>query len=154
MAQNKEKKPRDIIIRLERRGTDNTPENDNNPRSYTSRTEEMAEVARRYHENLQKEGLVQDKEQCRIEIENVLSKIKVKIPQMQKAKLARRLIYNEISNVLEMQPNSKVPGSDSILAELYKILNNGSKVRKKKGEVGFDITQILRLVIEDIKKME
>lgn len=150
ISQNKERKQRDTIRRLRRRGSGEGREGEVS--EYVTNSSEMAELARTYHKSLQHEDRVGDQERRKEEIEEVLAKVDVTIRREQKASLARYITKNEVRKAISQQPNGKAPGLDSIPAELYKTLITRGEEKRKRNEPAFEVEETLQMLYKDIEK--
>ncbi|KAF9536177.1 hypothetical protein CPC08DRAFT_771693 [Agrocybe pediades] len=115
---NKERKARDTIAMLrkpvEEQAGQGGPGNE-----YEKRSDKMAEIARNYHDNLQRTGLEEVPEQAFTE---VLDHIQPKISQRDKQTLAVYLTEDEVKRAIKDLPNGKAAGVDGIPHELWKIV--------------------------------
>ncbi|KAG1777129.1 hypothetical protein EV702DRAFT_956115, partial [Suillus placidus] len=106
-------KPRDTIIEL--RKLDSTKEDP----LYEKRSDKMAELVRDYYESLQSEGLATSTER-QAAIENVLGIIQTQLSLENKEELEKNLSSDNISEVINILPNGKAPGTDGLPYEFWK----------------------------------
>ncbi|KAJ3576998.1 hypothetical protein NP233_g8 [Leucocoprinus birnbaumii] len=99
--------------------------NDHTKPKYETKTKNMAEIARTYHESLQTADCVPEQDQEREKaIEEVLKSINdVKLSNNAKAKMAEYINRLEVEMALQSSSNGKAPGLDGIPYELWKILS-------------------------------
>ncbi|KAF8160470.1 hypothetical protein K438DRAFT_1985728 [Mycena galopus ATCC 62051] len=90
-ASNKARKPRDPTFGLQVPGS--------NPSTYVTRSDEMAELARDFHENLQSEGIT-DPEEKEEATKEALKGVK-QLNQQHKAKLSQYLTRGDIAKVIK-----------------------------------------------------
>ncbi|KIY49438.1 hypothetical protein FISHEDRAFT_72761 [Fistulina hepatica ATCC 64428] len=125
----RESSPRDELRSLEKPGAA--------PLQYVSKSLEMAELARDYHNNLQNadldRGLHEDR--ARI-IEEVISTIpgSRKVTQEQKASLSGPFLEEEVRSALYQSKNGKAAGLDGVQYEVYKTLDQRYVQAKKRRE--------------------
>ena len=141
---NKERSPRDTIKALR------LPESPVDRPSYTTRTSEMADLAKNYHENLQTEGLSNDVSEE--DFEEILSFLEPTLSQQDKNKLATFLTQSEIKQALKDLPDGKAAGIDGIPHELWKTLLIRFQNKKGDEDSKFDIIKCLTLVYNDIER--
>ena len=103
---NRQKKPRDTIFSLY------NPLDESPTPTYDSR--EMAELAKRYHENLQTKDRDPTSPPDQTKLEAVLENITSKVTQEQKSVLARHLKWGDIHTALSDSANDKAAGLDGI----------------------------------------
>jgi hypothetical protein len=141
---NKSKKPRDIIYKLKIPGQD----------QYATRFDKMAEVARTYHDNLQRDSLSDQEAEERItEIQRSMNEI----PQNQKlwnenSPLHSPLKEHHIQEALYASKTGSAAGIDGIPYEIWKNLHEQHTNDQKKDLPSFNIIKMLTLVINDIQE--
>jgi hypothetical protein len=143
----KEQKPRDTIIELKTLDSDSA-----NP-TYESRSDKMAELAKNYYDNLQDDGLAPSEEREKA-LETVLNSIKIKLGPTDKLELENNLTENNIEEVLRLLPNGKAPGTDGAPYELWKWVNEKSKLASKGSkevDTSFNFIKCLTTVYNDIE---
>lgn len=143
---NREKKPRDVIPHLRRKGKPPGSQDE-----FATRSEEMAEIARDHHASLQAEGLTDNLSNN--DYNEVLDHLDVSLNNSQKADLTKALTEDEIRLTLHHLPDGKSPGLDGIPYELWKKLDKHFVIeRKEKKQDRFDIVKTLCLLYNDIEK--
>ncbi|KAJ6469896.1 Endonuclease/exonuclease/phosphatase, partial [Mycena sanguinolenta] len=110
-ASNKERKPRDTTYSLQ------VPNSD--PPRYETRSDRMAELARNFHDDLQKDNLPDPAEQEEAAKETL--KDAKKLDQPSKAKLAQYITRGEVARVLKRLPRGKAPGIDGLHRRLVEM---------------------------------
>ena len=141
---NKEKTPRDTVQRLR------IPQSPPHDPKYTKKSSEMADLARSYHENLQKNGLVEDLTDE--DFQEVLEHLKPRVNAEGRTELARYLKEEEISQALRDLPDGKAPGIDGIPHEMWKILRILHMEDLKAKRPAFNIVKVLTQVYNDIEE--
>ncbi|PPQ78824.1 hypothetical protein CVT24_002384, partial [Panaeolus cyanescens] len=147
---NKEIEPRDTIYRLKKPGT--------NPPEYVTKSEEMAELAKEYHDKLQSAGLTGTENETRWEEESCLNKIKSALSQTEKELMDEELTTGDIIRAIKDLPNGKAPGLDGLTTELYKkLIEDHERESKNEDEnegntPAFNIAEYLKLIFNDIAR--
>jgi hypothetical protein len=141
---NKSKKPRDIRYKLKIPGQD----------QYASRSDKMAEIARKYHDNLQKDPISDQEAEERL---NKIQRTMNEILQNQKlwnenSPLHSPLKEHHIKEALYASKTGSAAGIDGIPYEIYKNLNEQHLNDQKKDSPSFDIIKTLTLIINDIQE--
>ena len=72
---------------------------------YEKRSDKMAEIARNYHEGLQKDEEATDRETRENDIEEVLESVKVTIPIAENKKLAENVTSGEVRQAIRDLPD-------------------------------------------------
>ncbi|KAJ3803759.1 hypothetical protein F5876DRAFT_54159, partial [Lentinula aff. lateritia] len=123
---NKEKKKRDLILRLQ------IPEPMYRPNpigqtepetQYEKNTQQMANMMRDYHEEVQ---LAKDQPDPGVReqtIEKVLNTVTVKISETHQQNLSCGLTLANVQDALKLSANQKAPGLDGICYEIWKIIH-------------------------------
>ena len=145
---NKASKPREHLVRLKIPGL-------NLPR-YTQRSDKMAEIGRRHHENLLKAGIHLNKEEREQEIWEVLKVVKdeSKLPSPAKDDLDSSIDEEGVKVALKESANGAAPGLDGIIYEYWKFLQGVKEEDKKRKEPkyqGLNIMKSLTMVYKDIE---
>jgi hypothetical protein len=140
---NSQKTPRDIIHRLHVPGTNR----------YATKSEEMAEVARNYHENIQSADNTQHND---IEQQTARRVALAEIPEDQKiaaqtTQLNEILQEEHVLNALMSSKSGSATGIDGIPYELWKHLHDRYKDANKKKKPGFNLIKTLTKVMNDIQ---
>ena len=141
---NKTLKPRDTLSRLR------DPKSPMETPRYITRSDEMAETARDYHEDLQKTGIPANNNAA--EQAEVLNHIKTKVSPREKTALAKYLKEDEVSCALSNLPKGKAPGIDGIPNELWLKLHLNYEQSAHRRDVPVNIVKILTAVYNDIEK--
>ncbi|PPQ77610.1 hypothetical protein CVT24_005290 [Panaeolus cyanescens] len=139
---NKNVTPRETIFRLKK------PES--NPTEYITRAEDMAEMAKNYHDNLQEMGTEQRRETRQPE-NTCLEEVKAKLNTEEREFMNEELTEEDIRRAIRELPNGKSPGLDGLTTELYKKLANDHEKQEgtqeeETGPLTFDIVKYLRRV--------
>ena len=118
---NKASKPREYLVRLK------IPES--NPPRYAKRSDDMAEIGRRHHENLLKAGIHPNEEEREQKIQEVLEamKDKSKLPDTMRNNLSTPIDEEGVRIALKESANSAAPGLDGIIYEYRKFLQRVSE---------------------------
>jgi exonuclease III/ribonuclease HI len=121
-----------------------------------SRSDLMAEIAREHHEKIQDDGLDIGQEERAEAIKTAHSKIRNKLTNPQKAKMAQRLKEDEVRGAIRAAKMGKAAGLDGIPAELWKDMaaehsaaEGGEQQQKPKPP---NIVKILTRVYNDIEE--
>ncbi|KAF8194465.1 hypothetical protein K438DRAFT_1471599, partial [Mycena galopus ATCC 62051] len=142
-ASNREKKPRDTTHSLQ------IPNSD--PARYETRSDRMAEIARNFHDDLQRDNLPDPTEQEEAAKETL--KNTKKLDQASKAKLSQYITRAQVARVLRRLPRGKAPGIDGLIHELWKTMhNNFEKAKDEAGPKPMDIAKVLTAVFNDIEQ--
>ena len=119
LALSKEKRPRDIIYALEKMN----PAYPDQPKRVT-RSDEMAELARNYHNDLQREGDDGEIEDMRAAItatNSVLGNVDKALTEDAKAEVGSMFTRSETRAALRKSENNKAAGIDGLPYELSEI---------------------------------
>jgi ribonuclease HI len=145
-AINKEKKPRNLIPRLKCPGT--------NPLQYERTSSRMAELARNYHNDLQKKDI---RPQSNAERENEIATALRAIPAAQQPEdlelspMNNTATQAQVQEALKFTKNNTATGMDGCPYELWKALNQHHLERSEQNQPSFDITKTLAHVFQDIQ---
>jgi ribonuclease HI len=144
-AISKEKKPRDTIRRLRIPGT--------NPPQYERDSEKMADLARKYHEDLQYNDLNLDLEDRELKINLILDEIPEKqtLNAADAAALDRPLTEAQLGKALQMAKNGSATGMDGCPYELWKTLRTQHERATKENRPSFDIIKAMTRVLADVQ---
>ena len=142
---NNPRKPRDLVYRLV----------DPNSQRPTTRSDEMAELARNYHDSLQTENILPPSSPQRTEaIEEALNAIpeeqKLLAPTM--SPLASVITINDLEKALSSSKMGTAAGPDGIPYELWKNLHAQHRTAVKNQKPSFDVLKYLLLTLTDIQK--
>jgi hypothetical protein len=138
-ALNKERKSAQIFYSLrDREGVE------------TRNTDEMLEIAKTHHENLQsRQPMSPEREEA---IEKLLNKTKQRINETHSKLLEKKLTYHEIKETIKSSKSGKSPGCDGIPNEVWKDeVRNYEKAEKENTERP-DLIELLKMVLMDIDK--
>ena len=140
---NKEKRPRDTMEQLR------IPNTLNDTPLYEKRSDKMAEIARKYHNNLQSAGIsnvIEDRD-----VRDVLDNLAPKLSPAQKQGLSHFIKYHEIQQALKDLPSGKAAGIDGIPHEFWKTLADRHINLGKFNQPSFDIVKCLTILYNDIE---
>lgn len=153
-AINKDQKPRDVIYALFQLGSDPAhPE-------LVTRSDEMAELAKTHHDQLQQAGPHHPEDVRQRAIDDALDTVDTFASNADKARLAQRLSQNEVREALKESATGKAAGLDGITYELWKTLASVKTTRKivirTPGKAprasSFDYIKVITSVFNDIEK--
>ena len=97
----------------------------------THNPENMIEIARNHHSQLQSEPPMN--EGWRRAIDNILARVNRKLDEKEKMNISKEISYIEVKGALTKAPNSKAPGLDGILNKFWKTeLKWWEKMKKDK----------------------
>jgi ribonuclease HI/exonuclease III len=145
-AINKEKKPRNLISRLK------IPES--NPPQHERESVRMAELARKYHDSLQQQDILNQSENEReAEIERALSTIPPtrQLEDPQATEMNKAVTSAQVRLSITHAKNKTATGMDGCPYELWKALEHLHQEKSNEGKPSFDITQTLTRVFQDIQ---
>ena len=142
MAMGKECKTRDIFTKLRRPGT--------YPPEYERRSDKMAEVARKYHEDLQKVDLPEAYEGM-MAMDNVLQNVDANIAPGERNSLAKKLKQIEVKGAIRKLPKGKAPGIDGLPHEVWAKLMDMHESTKNNEKPTFNVIKVLTAVYNDIE---
>ncbi|KAL1740806.1 hypothetical protein HDZ31DRAFT_21630, partial [Schizophyllum fasciatum] len=147
----KETRPRDVIHALEKTG-ESAPSGEP---LYEFKSDRMAELARNYHEDLQRdkpgECNAEEREQC---IREALASIQdTRLDDEQAAELDKAIQYDEVTLALQFSKNTSAPGIDGIPYEFWKTLHAQFEddVRLQKTDA-FNVARLLQAALLDIQR--
>ena len=139
---NRAKKPRDTIFSLYNPLDPETPP--------TCDSQEMARIAKEYHENLQKNDRDPTATPDRTKIDTILENITA---PKHKNELAQYLKWGNVHRALNDSANDKAAGLDGIPMELWKVMSSKfDAFSEAKVNPYCDIVQILVKVFNDIEE--
>ncbi|KIK38568.1 hypothetical protein CY34DRAFT_90741 [Suillus luteus UH-Slu-Lm8-n1] len=139
---NSPKSPRDVIHRL------NIPHTSR----YTTKSEEMAEIAKTYHDEIQtKDTMIDEDTKVRAR-----RKALAEIPEAQKLKappeqMNKTLRDEDILEALMSSKSGTAAGLDGIPYDLWKLLHKQYTETNENNKPAFNIIKTLTLVINDIQ---
>ena len=143
---SKSKKPRDMIFRLQIPNTI--------PPQYETRSDRMAELAKRYHEALQH---TDTNDHTTIDLDGRIEEILKEIPDTQKfrnpeeSELNQNVTEEIVEKALKLAKNGSATGQDGCPYELWKKLQQRHEEMTKKGKQSFDIIGTLTNIFQDIQ---
>ncbi|TFY53337.1 hypothetical protein EVJ58_g9508 [Rhodofomes roseus] len=145
-AVNRDKKPRDLFYSLR------VP--DASPPTYVSRSDKMAELARNYHDGLQREGDPRDEEILARErsIASSLESITARLPEEEVSGLSANFTRIEIEDSLKKAGPGKAAGLDGLPYELWLSLNEQWERSTSKAKHRFDCLNFMSLMYDDINR--
>jgi ribonuclease HI len=146
-AINKEKKPRNLISRLK------IPES--NPHQYERASMRMAELAKKYHDNLQRQDIPEQTDAERVtEIEHALRVIPARqqLEDPQRSSMNRTATTIQVQTAINHAKNNTATGMDGCPYELWKALNQHHQEKSRQNQVSFDINTTLARVFQDIQR--
>jgi ribonuclease HI len=140
---HKPRKPRDPIYALYNPITNKT----------TTKSSDMAEIAREYHDNLQSKHLLHDTDPDRITaIAEVLQQIPVAQKlNVQNSDLQHLISQEQVTQALLTSKNGTATGLDGLPYELWRTLHDRHTQLSKKNAPSFNITRCLALVYNNIQ---
>ncbi|KAF9455393.1 hypothetical protein BDZ94DRAFT_1142667, partial [Collybia nuda] len=139
---NKNKAPCDTIAALKKPGS--------NPPELIRKSSDMAEIARDYHAQLQKEGTLEGID-LEGESNDVLCHLKPEVKTEHKNLLAARITEDEVSKAMKELPSGKSPGMDGITHELWTLL--AERYKNSLDQHGkLNIARALTQVFNDIEE--
>jgi ribonuclease HI len=151
-SQGKVKNPRDTMYRLK-----NPIHVGNSPvQQYTTRTNEMADIARKHHESLQRDGIPENESQ-EVRAQAIRESLG-HIPESQKLSEDQTDSLNCLvteANVRLSLRKSKLgvaTGMDGLPTELWRKLDSMHSANLKAGLHGFDVVKLLTLVFWSVQK--
>jgi hypothetical protein len=112
----------------------------------------MADMARDYHNKIQKDRMEVLPEIREEKIKTVLERTTRKVTEEQSELMKARLTLEEVRYALHRSANYKAPGLDGIPYEVWKVLDQHYESCKKADIQGFNILGMLRRVYNDIEK--
>ncbi len=147
---NREAKPRDVMYSLEREGEtalDGSP-------VYETDSCKMAELARKHHTDLQRDGAdVRPAEQREEDIQRVLGAINVRLTAEQKSDMEGELTYEECELALRFSKPSSSPGLDGITYEVWKTLHaRFIEDSRHHDRAKLDVITLLCAVFKDVQR--
>jgi ribonuclease HI/exonuclease III len=139
------KQLRDTILELK------CPTTNHNGEQYERRPQQMAEIARDYHNNIQTLDLELDPDICEQAILNSVQHVKRTISNEQKEEMKSCLSTTEISHSLKVSHSGTAPGTNGIDYEFWKILEIRHETRTKSRLPAFNVIRALKAVYNDIE---
>ncbi|GBE79119.1 hypothetical protein SCP_0203160 [Sparassis crispa] len=140
---SKQQKPHDVIFSL-RSPTSDPPE-------YVTCSDQMATLARNYHNDLQSEQLPSSHSEREKAITNALKATSEQLSDMDNHQLAKTLTANQIEEALRLSENGRAAGLNGLPYKLWKALQARFTARSADGIPTFDIITTLTTVYNDIQ---
>ena len=141
----KEKKPRNLILRLKIPNT--------NPPQYERCTKRMVELARNHHEIIQQDDTNQDPVERTRAISESIQAIPESqhLPEPEHSTLNWRATEEHIRQALDLSKDGTAAGLDGCPNELWKKLKHRHDAARAENKEGFDIIRALTIVSRDIQ---
>ena len=138
---NKTKPPRDTLYRLKKTTLPGKPP------EYKTRSDQMADIAKNYHETLQKQNINDHipKEQ----FNEVLDHLQPQVDETAKQRMQALITAPEIADAMKGLPHGKAAGIDGIPYEFWVYLQQKFDTKNPRS---FNILRLLTLVFNDIEK--
>lgn len=147
-ALSKEKKPRDLILRLKVL--------DSNPPQYERCTHRMANLARKFYVNLQEEDTHLDPNMGEREktIEEVINAIPLnqKLPEPERSPMNWVVSEDHVKCALKLSKDGSATGLDGCPNELWKKLNQRYEEASHLNKESFNIAKALTILFRDIQE--
>ena len=146
-AINKECKPRDLLYRLK------SPNSD--PPIYERDSRHMAEMARKYHEDLQTEGIITNTPptehtgQLQAALNEIPASQRLQNPTAEEDWI---ITAEQVRKAIHIAKKGTATGLDGCPYELWKTLASLFEKATNEGKEGFDIVETLTIVFSDIHK--
>ena len=127
---------------------------DSSPQQYEVRSDKMADLAKRYHDALQNNGIEEPPSNG---LDQKMNNILREIPEEQKfqnprtSKLNKGITKDSVEEALRLAKNGSATSLDGCPYELWKELKKRNANAKKAGKVGFDIISTLTTVFQNIQ---
>jgi ribonuclease HI len=148
-ALSKERKPRNLIRRFKIPNT--------NPPQYERDTRKMAELARDFHDNLQRDdpGCTNQLD-LQVRTNLIMNEIPDEqlLPEPTNSALNWPLTEAQIEKALHSTKNASATGMDGCPYELWKTLKTQYETDTQKGKQGFNITKVLTELFQDIQTFD
>jgi exonuclease III len=143
---NKEIKPRDVFHALRK------PQANETENPYENSSDKMAELARDYHENLQRDGALDNNPLAREEsFRGPLKSIAARATLVQRDTLKARVSKDEVEAALKASSNDKAAGLDGVTYELWKLIHSSCQKAAKENKPSFDVLELMVAAFNDIE---
>lgn len=144
-AMIKERKPKDLIRRLR------IP--DTLPPQYERNSERMADLARKYHDDLQSKDLPRDQPDHETRIDLILSEIPddQTLKQSDASAMDHPTTETQTEVALHLSKNGSATGMDGCPYELWKTLKDKHERASDARKPSFNIIKVLTIVLQDIQ---
>lgn len=149
---HREKKPREVMMAFEKEGLQRR--GDLRP-TYETNSKKMAEMARDYHDNLQKDSLEEERLSPNREaaIVSALDAIKARVSEDQAEQLGQELTWDECEIALRFSKSGSAPGLDGLPYDLWKTLHaRFVEDSRHDDRTPFDVLMLLMSVFRDVKR--
>ncbi len=153
MQVNKDIKPREVVHALRERVEPGAagaaaPE----PQfAYEKHSQRMAELARDYHENLQKLEKDVAPGEREAAIQSAIGRIDATLSDEQADKLGAQITELEVAEALQLSKNGSAAGLDGLPYELWKVLSERYKEDVELERPAFDVVGLLAKAYQDIQ---
>ena len=143
-AVNREKKPRDLFFAL--RKADGS--------GYETRSDQMAALARDYHDNIQRQDVRLGETECERKetVDAALDNVDTSLDREEKQTLSGNTTRCEIEDALESSGTGKATGLDGIPYEFWQKMNKKWKRSTERSSPRFDCIELLLLAYNDVDK--
>ncbi len=119
-------------------------------RKYTTRSDEMARIAKDHYDGLQADPELNRVEQHRATTA-VTTDLEAKISDNQATCIDRALTRSEVVDAISQMATGKAPGLDGLPSELWKTYLRQYQSDTKKGRPAFDVARAMQMVYNDIE---
>ncbi len=144
---NKSRRPRDIIYELKE------PNSSAGNPTYKTKTSEIVEIARNYHNDIQSTDIPTIKDaNCNEIITKVTQKLENKISEVQKQEFGKNTQQIQVQEAIAISANNVAAGIDGLPNELPKTLVIHYREDKLVEKLTFNIVKVLIKVFNDIEK--
>ncbi|KAL1739216.1 hypothetical protein HDZ31DRAFT_27610, partial [Schizophyllum fasciatum] len=118
---------------------------------YEKKSDKMAELARKYHQDLQKDEHEPDHDQRERAITETLEHIELKLTDEKRDEMARPPTRDEIREALRLAKNGSAAGLDGIPYEMWKVLDDRfTEDSRHNDRPSFDVVALLQAAFCDI----
>ncbi|OJT15896.1 Transposon TX1 uncharacterized 149 kDa protein [Trametes pubescens] len=119
---------------------------------YTTNSKQMAETARAHYDGLQNVDPLSENESHVEYIREALAPADARLSNDQKARLAEKLLPEEVEEAIREAANNKAPGLDGLPSEVWKTYMKWYAADTKKGMPAIDMARALTVVFNDISR--
>ena len=143
-AINKERQPQDLFFAL--RTTDGD--------RYETRSDRMSELARNYHDNIQRNDIAQGETEPvrKKNIANALASVDTALTEEERSLLSGNTTRGEIETTLKRAGTGKAAGLDGIPYEFWSKMDKKWKESTERSSPRFDCIELLRLAYNDFEE--
>ena len=143
---NKEIKPRDVFYALRKPHVHGVED------IYESSSNKMAELARDYHESLQKEGILNMGPEAREEsLKRPMQAIEAEVTPAQREDMKMKVSRDEVKAALKAAKDDTAAGLDGVTYELWKVIHASCEKAAKENKPGFDVLDLMTAAFNDIE---